>query len=381
MKRLELDINKTHCIDCLQGLKKMETGSVDLIVTSPPYYNLRDYGVDGQIGLEETVDEYIDRLIEVFNECYRVLNDMGSCWVNIGDTYSKNIKQGAKKSSLLCIPDKFKVAMISNGWICRNEIIWHKPNAMPSSAKTRFNTDYEKMYFFTKSDVYKFNTQYEEAKTQKRLSKSNNKDTKSKYISDEQEKSVRQGMSKSRGSKIIEVRPMLPPQDIFVTFLRNRIKLKDLINIAGGKIKKTTIEHWFRRDLKGFSYPTLEDWNYIKNYLGEKDDEFITIDKGLSYITYETDAIDKNIDKGRIKRCVWSINTKPFKGGHFAPYPEELILTPILACSNEGDLVMDIFSGSGTTHKVAKMNNRNFIGFELNSDYIKVEKERLKDMV
>lgn len=375
-----LELNKTHHMDCLDGLRKMEDDSVNLIITSPPYYNLRDYGVDGQIGLEETVEEYINKLMEIFNECYRVLNNKGSCWVNIGDSYAKHIKQGAKKSSLLCVPDRFKLAMVSNGWICRNEIIWHKPNAMPSSAKTRFNTDYEKFFFFTKSDVYNFNTQYENAKTEKSKNKSVNKKNSSKYYSEEHEKSVRQGMSKSRGTKIIEIRPNLPTQENFVDFIRERIKVKDLVSIMDGKIKKTTIEHWYRRDVKGFSYPSIDDWNSIKEYLGEIDENFQTIDYGLTYVTYETDAIDKNIDKGRIKRSVWSINTKPFKGGHFAPYPEELIFTPIVACSNEGDLVMDIFSGSGTTHKVARENNRNFIGFELNKEYIDIENERIKQL-
>ena len=143
--------------DCLELMKQLPDECIDMVITSPPYFNLRDYGVSGQIGLEKDVDSYIDNLIAVFNEVYRILKNTGSCWVNIDDVYSEQ--------SLLCIPDRFKIKMVENGWICRNEIIWHKPNAMPSSAKTRFNNDFEKMFFFTKKKKYFFQTQYEPLKS------------------------------------------------------------------------------------------------------------------------------------------------------------------------------------------------------------------------
>ena len=363
--------------DALEVLKKIPSESIDMCITSPPYWSLRDYGDENQLGSEKTFEEYLDKLVNIYKEVYRVLKNTGSCWVNIGDVYSSKNQLGVKKGSLLCIPDRFKIKMIENGWICRNEIIWHKPNAMPSSAKTRFNNDYEKLFFFTKSDSYFFNTQYENAKTtlKNKKNKKNKNETKSKYTSSEQESSVRQGMNKKRGEKTIIVRKKLPEQDKFVSFLREKTSINFLSENT--TINRTKMEHWFRRDKKGFSFPSIEDWNKIKHFLNDESELYYEIDEGLTYVEYETDDINKNIEKGRIKRAVWSINTKPFKGEHFAIFPEELIETPIEACSTINGIVLDIFMGSGTTGVVAKRKNRNFIGIELNDDYIKIANNRI----
>lgn len=373
-----MDLNKIYIGDTLEVLKQFPDESIDMCITSPPYWNLRDYGVQGQLGNEKTFEEYLDKLQAIFNEVYRVLKKEGSCYVNIGDVYSNNRSTGVKKQSLIGIPDRFKLNMIDNGWLCRNEIIWHKPNAMPSSAKTRFNNDYEKMFFFTKDDLYYFETQYEEAKTKKTNS---NKIVKNngKYLSEEQEKSVRQGMSKSRGSKLIEVRPKLPTQEEFVNFLRSRTSLNQITNEIKD-IKKTTIEHWFRKDKKGFSYPSVNDWNKIKYLVDDFSMEFQSIDYKMNYIEYETDDINKNLDRGRIKRAVWSINTKPLKECHFAPFPPELVETPIKACCPENGIVLDCFMGSGTTGLVAKQLNRNFIGIDLNEEYVDLAMNRISKM-
>jgi site-specific DNA-methyltransferase (adenine-specific) len=331
---------------------------------------LRDYGTVGEIGQESTVDEYINKLLTVFNEIRRVLKDSGSCWVNIDDVYSKQ--------TLLCIPDRFKQKMVENGWLCRNEIIWHKPNAMPSSAKSRFNNDYEKLYFFTKKTKYYFQTQYEPFKSvvpQKR--KSAVTAVNSKYQSTDQETSVRQGMNKKRGEKLVILRKNLPNQEDFVEFMRSRTTIDDIAE--NSHIKRSKIEHWFRRDKSGFAYPSVEDWNNIKWLVDDWSDTFKKIDEQLNDITIETDDILKNADKGRIKRAIWSINTKPFKGCHYAPYPEELIETPILACCPEQGIVVDPFIGSGTTAVVATKNNRNYIGFELSKEYCEIAEQRIAE--
>ena len=354
--------------DCLNLLRSLPEGSVDLIITSPPYFNLRDYGVIGQIGQEKDVDDYIDNLILIFSEAYRVLKDDGSCYVNIDDVY---IKQ-----SLACIPDKFKIKMSENGWLCRNEIVWHKPNAMPSSAKRRFNNDYEKMFFFTKSQNYFFNTQYEPAKTAA-PQKTSTKGT-GKYESIDQESSVRQGMNKSRGMKLVYLRKNLPPQEEFVSFMRERTSIDAIVEETN--LKRTKVEHWFRRDKVGFSFPSVEDWNNIKFLVDDWSDAFSDIDKKLTDVTIETDDIFKNIQKGRIKRAVWSINTKPFKGCHYAPFPEELVKTPILACTSEGDIVLDPFIGSGTTAVAAKKLGRHYIGFDISEEYCDIARKRVADV-
>lgn len=181
--------------DALETLRKLPDESVDSIVTSPPYYTLRDYGVKGQIGLEETFTEYLEKLLMVFDEAKRILKRSGSCWVVIGDTYGgtgssgtlinrqKKAKgkfdnsvrlthrKGKYSKCLLQIPARFAIGMIERGWILRNEIIWHKPNLLPSSARDRFTMDFEKIYFFTKNRRYFFNQQFEPVRNPERLKK------------------------------------------------------------------------------------------------------------------------------------------------------------------------------------------------------------------
>lgn len=360
---------KSNCImhgDCIELLRQMPAESIDMVITSPPYFNLRDYGVDGQIGKEEDYERYIDNLVSVFDEVKRVLKDGGSCWVNLDDVYMNQ--------SLIGIPDRFKVRMIEKGWLCRNEIIWHKPNAMPSSAKTRFNNDFEKLFFFTKRKKYFFRTQYEPMKT--RPTKGTGGKSEGKYKGQDQEASVRQGMTKKRGEKLVFLRKNLPEQSAFVDFMRQKASV-DLI-VESTSLKRSKVEHWFRRDTSGFAYPSVEDWNEVKWILDDWSEEFRKLDAQMTEVTIETDDILKNVHRGRIKRTVWSISTKPFKGYHYAAFPEELVRTPILACTDEGGIVLDPFSGSGTTAIVAKKLNRQYIGMDLNPEYVDMARERLQ---
>lgn len=126
----------------LTNLSNLPSGSVDCVVTSPPYFGQRDYNVDGQIGNEKTPEEYIDNLTKIFSECKRVLKDNGTLWLNLGDKYSNG--------NLLGMPWRVALALQADGWILRNDIIWQKPNAMPHSAKNRLTPDHEYIFFFTK---------------------------------------------------------------------------------------------------------------------------------------------------------------------------------------------------------------------------------------
>jgi DNA modification methylase len=298
--------NKIFQGDSLKVLKGLPDNLVDMAITSPPYWGLRNYGEEDQLGQESDYHDYINKLYEIISECGRVLKDNGSLWVNLGDSYCgtgdkgnykdpkypngrngqsismNRIIDGIKQKSLVGIPDRFKIKMIDGGWLCRNEIIWYKPNQMPSSAKDRFTVDFEKLYFFTKNKKYYFEQQLE---------------------------------------------PYTAP-----------------MNRWGG-VKLTASNE--------------SDW-----------------DKGTGQETYRDRNMRPN-PNGRNKRCVWSINTKPLKEAHFAVYPEELIETPIKACCPENGLVMDIFFGSGTTGVVAKKLNRNYLGIELNPEYIKIAEKRL----
>lgn len=174
--------------DALNGLKSLADESVDCIITSPPYWQLRDYGVEGQLGLEPTFQEYISKLVEIFDEAKRVLKKDGTCWVNLGDTYSgsgrgggvdntKRTNKGLLPNKSLCnIPSRFAIAMQDRGWTLRNEIIWQKPNAMPSSVTDRFTIDYEKIFFFVKSTKYYFNQPKEPMVTDQVASQSNSRE-------------------------------------------------------------------------------------------------------------------------------------------------------------------------------------------------------------
>ena len=181
-----MDLNKILQGDSLEVLKTLPSESINCCVTSPPYWALRDYGVEGQLGLEPNFNDYINKLCDIFDEVKRVLRKDGTLWVNIGDTYSstrwtnssgtsfmsknnsnniygeKFIKNTNLQDKSLCnIPARFSIEMQNRGWILRNVIIWYKPNCMPSSVKDRFTVDFEYVYFFVKSKKYWFERQLE----------------------------------------------------------------------------------------------------------------------------------------------------------------------------------------------------------------------------
>lgn len=181
--------NVVRCGDALAVLKTMPTESIQMVMTSPPYWRLRDYHIGGQIGLEPTYTEYIAKLCNVFDEVRRVLRPDGTLWVNLADSYSgggsfqktprtKNPKALAggmlpgvphtdiPRKSLCLIPSRFAVAMVRRGWLLRNVLIWQKPNAVPESVKDRFTVDFEYLFFFAKDKRYYFQQQFEPAADQ-----------------------------------------------------------------------------------------------------------------------------------------------------------------------------------------------------------------------
>jgi DNA modification methylase len=184
-----METNKILQGDALEVLKTLPSESINCCVTSPPYWALRDYGVEGQLGLEKDFNEYINKLCDIFDEVKRVLRKDGTLWVNIGDTYGtqggqnrdtnkdyskyksiklKNteigsvlLKEPNMHKNLCNIPARFSIEMQNRGWILRNVIIWYKPNCMPSSVKDRFTVDFEYIYFFVKNKKYWFEQQIE----------------------------------------------------------------------------------------------------------------------------------------------------------------------------------------------------------------------------
>ena len=311
---IQLDI--IHTGDCLEVLKTLPDESVHCCVTSPPYYALRDYGMEEQIGREATPKEYISRLTEVFTEVRRVLRSDGTLWLNIADTYAgkgnqgdfvdpKNPKgrngqavalnykvEGCKPKDMIGIPWMLAFALRDSGWYLRNDIIWMKENPMPESCKDRCSRCYEHIFLLSKSRKYFFDA---------------------KAISE----------------------PIAP----------------------------ATAER-LKRGMKGGN-------KYGKPVPGQPQTQTINRPRAHGEIT------DSMINPMRNKRDVWVVNTVPFKGGHYAAYPPKLVEPCLLAGCPEGGIVLDPFFGSGTTGMVAKQLNRHYIGIELNPEYAKLAEARI----
>ena len=329
-----IDIEKNTIINgnSLEVLKSLPDNSIDCCVTSPPYYALRDYGCDGQIGLEETPEKYIESLCDVFSEVRRVLTPEGTLWLNIGDSYNgnkvgntevvknkkvsesndfhKKLWGGAKPKDLLGIPWTLAFALRSQGWYLRQDIIWQKPNPMPESVTDRCTKSHEYIFLMSKSQKYYFDYEaiQEPCADQSRTNYACGNRT--------------NGINKDRND-----------------------------NDFGERSK-----NWKPR---------------TKNcqYDGQKPNSF--------HLSRENGEPDKEYYV-RNKRDVWSVNVKPCSEAHFATYPFELIKPCILAGCPENGIVLDPFMGSGTTAIVARSLNRNYLGVELNPEYIKIAHKRLE---
>jgi len=316
-----LELNKIYNMDCLEGLKQLPDNSINCCVTSPPYWGLRDYGCDGQMGLESSPDEYVSKMVEVFREVKRVLRKDGTLWLNLGDSYAmkfgggkgrksgttkaavdeiekppREIPSGLKPKDLVGIPWRVAFALQADGWYLRSDIIWHKPNAMPESVTDRPTKAHEYIFLLSKSKKYYYDAD-----------------------------SIREPLSEQRAKQAGE--------------------LVDPGNDA--KKRKKQIEH----DKKRGSGGHFDGHKWRMNPLG------------------------------RNKRSVWTVATKPFKEAHFATFPPDLIKSCILAGCPKDGIVLDPFMGSGTTGMVAAMYQRNFIGFELNPEYCKMAEKRIEPCV
>jgi DNA modification methylase len=305
--------------DCLEVLRTIPDGSARMCVTSPPYYGLRDYGVDGQIGLEATPDAFIAKMVEVFREVRRVLADDGTCWLNLGDSYaattkgsggvgksglmqdgrSDNGRQSADQANarakfdvrsfaaglaskqLLGIPWRVAFALQADGWFLRSDIIWHKPNPMPESVRDRPTKAHEYVFLLSKQPRYYYDAE-----------------------------AVREACISTH------------PAGNRVTATKGRI------GSGGG---------WDAKPNPAASIP----------------------------------------ESGRNARTVWTITPRPFKGAHFATFPAELAERCIKAGSAEGDTVLDPFAGAGTVGLVCQRLGRDHLGVELNPEYRQMAIDRI----
>lgn len=301
-----------HLGDCIESMRQMPDQSVHCCVTSPPYFGLRDYGHDGQIGLEPTPEEFVAKLVEVFREVRRVLRDDGTLWLNLGDSYwggkgangtSKALGNAAERGykqprgtvvssmraqdalhpvlkgkDLIGIPWRVAFALQSDGWYLRQDIIWHKPNPMPESVTDRCTKSHEYIFLLSKSAKYYYDNE----------------------------------------------------------------AIKELSADPEGSAKR---------------YKT-------PFFVGEKHES-----GGYSMDGAKHTAGLKEFEGTRNKRSVWTVTTKPYSGAHFATFPPDLIEPCILAGCPEDGTVLDPFGGSGTTAGVALANGRNAILCELNPAY------------
>ena len=395
-----MELNKIYCGNNLDILKTFEDESIDCCITSPPYYGLRDYGTgkwvggdpncphrrlskasdktttghaqeelkgnvgdaiykkvcplcgavreDLQVGLEETPEEYINRLVDIFREVKRVLKEEGTLWVNIGDSYNQSTHQyedrtftekslyqrnnkgtyngfvdrklydGCKQKDLIGIPWMLAFALREDGWYLRQDIIWHKPNPMPESVKDRCTKSHEYIFLLSKSPKYYFDY-----------------------------KAIQEIATGYDGRNDI--------------MLKGSNKYSDYEYLPNGIHSNSFASKGHER----WKFKNLAENGQPPNTMHERRAE------GYGDIQYPI----------RNKRDVWTISTKPFKGAHFATFPQKLVENCLFAGCPMGGTVLDPFMGSGTVGEVAKNNYRNYIGIELNPEYVKIAEDRINGLV
>lgn len=368
------------CGDALTQLQTLEPESVDCCISSPPYWALRDYKCDGQLGLEPTFVEYINKLVTIFDEVKRVLKKTGSCWVVIGDTYNAskagntNVRCKANSQefnkletselptkSLCLIPERFAISMVDHGWILRNKIVWFKPNCMPSSAKDRFTVDWECVFFFVKQQKYFFETQYEPALNPeddvRRAIKTSKYNIKNSYFgkhyhnNKQTEQQIRAQMALGRIKRCvwkISTKPfsgahfaVFPPQLVEPMI---RAGSPEYICNKCQEPRKLQYEETRIATRPGFD-----------------------VGNGKSGHTDDPNGALHRSDLSKYRQQIIRNNQMLSDCGCNAGFHSSVVLDP--------------FMGSGTVGLVALQNARNFIGIELNPDYIQLARKRLAPFI
>ena len=308
--------------DVLDRLTDIESDYIDTIITSPPYYQLRSYFVEGQIGLEHSLQEYLSKLTKVMIQCKRVIKPTGSIWVNLGDTYAGTNNGTVKPKSRMAIPERFYINCIDKvGLIARNDIIWHKPNPVPSSVKDRFTNHFEHVYFFVKESKYHFNLD-----------------------------AVR--IPSKHESKPFNMR------------IRESKKGLTQAKLTGGMSAKEDKSHNKKGEIKE-KYKDLPNSNVARLHKDRAGNP--------NYIGTTTTPNPNGKNPGDI----FTIPTKPFPEAHQAMFPPDLPLKIIKCAVPKDGIVLDIFMGAGTTALAAEMQGRQWMGIELNPEYIKIARKRL----
>lgn len=408
--------------DVRDKLTELPDKCINTIVTSPPYWQQRDYNDDEQIGQEEEVEMYIKEIVDIGNSIRRILSDDGVYFLNIGDKYIDKDKQ--------MIPYKVVNRMKKNGWAVRNIISWYKPNHMPSSIQDRFTNTWEPIFMLVKDDSdyymppkYYFNidairiphktegTELPELK--KVLDKDEYSNLPTKFIDNKTipysisketydklpsrfksegdteydgkfdgEDNINKGQSPGARQSVdglyyTKQRKNNPDDDLIVKYLRNKKDETDLTisDIDDHFGYNYTAGHWFRLDEGGRSLPSPEDWWELKKLL-DLDDRF---DNEMTEIHYVLQGVRKH-PKGKNPGDMWKMATANLSEAHFAPFPEELPRKCIKATCPEDGIVLDPFAGSGTTGKVALELGVKSIMIDINKEYKQIMNERFKNI-
>lgn len=340
-----------RCGDAREVLKTLADESVQCIVTSPPYFGLRDYKVNGQVGLERTPVEYVQSLVEIFSEAKRVLKSDGVCWINLGDCYAsaaggydknnankgnlgqaicektrsavlshknRRLPPGFKPKDLIGIPWMVAFALRDAGWYLRQDIIWAKRNCMPESVTDRCTRSHEYIFMLTKN---------------------------AKYFYD--------------GASIKE--PAIYDLDGTGTVARKARQREDSKSMVTPE----------RNGMRPAGFKDAEKFNGKNG----KQRGHSRRHEGFNERWDQMDRVEQCTGM-RNKRDVWTTATAQFPDGHFATFPPELIKPCVMAGSRQGDTVLDMFFGSGTTGLVALELGRHCIGIELNPEYVEMARRR-----
>lgn len=331
IEKLDEIVNKIFCSDAIEILKTIPRNSIDLVITSPPYYKQREYGGMG-IGNEKSVNEYIENLMKVFRECVRITKDTGSIVFNIGDKY--------ENGNLLLVPYRFALEVLKREKVTLvNEITWVKINPTPRQDHTKLVSSKEPFFVFAKSSNYYFN-----------------KNAFMDFLDRIRNKNKKAG--KDVGKKYFDL--------IEKSDLSNKEKRKaksELVKVIG-EVKTGKIES-FRMKIRGI---------HSMPYGGQEGGRKIHIERdGFTIIRIHGNSIKRDIIESPVETIKGNI--------HPAVYPEFVIQEFLKLLTKEGDIVLDPFMGSGTTGAVAKKMKRKFIGIEINPEYCKYAEERISKIV
>lgn len=381
--------------DCIDMMRTLPDQSVQCCVTSPPYYGLRDYGVDGQIGLEETPAEFISRLVEVFREVRRVLRNDGTAWVNMGDSYaskpngpiglgghtndaphvavrtanarrSSQIPSGFKHKDLMGMPWRLAFALQDDGWYLRQDIIWHKPNPMPESTRDRCTKAHEYLFLLSKSRRYHYDSDAIREPANLTGKGSANGFRGGAYVNGATFDNAEGGRRTSTGNTV-------PPNNGVGWGHGTDAK-------ARNRSRVTVPTGWDTSTGDGGHGAFHKDGaeRSRRDSFKRDDSKREQTIPGQAKGTHRPDREESSWDvETRNKRSVWTVATHAFKEAHFATFPPDLIRPCILAGAPRGGVVLDPFGGAGTTAVVAMQEGRKSILCELNPEYAAMAERRI----